>query len=118
MIKESTPEEDKLLSEIKSQVEIDPLFKDKAKANSSVRPYNSTMDQEPKFTEEEIYAEERLVLRNTKKTQSTSDNAHVDRNQNLSVSGDRRQTTSDIAQVGLTSELAKFFRNQHNKLKF
>lgn len=42
-----------------------------------------------------------LIPRTTKKSQSTSDSAHVDRNQDLLKSEDKDQTTSDIPHVGL-----------------
>ena len=54
VIKESNSEANKSKSKVKSLVEFDPMFKGKMKVDNPNRIFLPTMDQEPKFAEEEI----------------------------------------------------------------
>ena len=68
-------------SKAKSQIDVDSLFKGKIKGDESVKPFTPNMDfQKIRFDEHEIYGDEVLISRTARKSKSTSDNAHVDRN--------------------------------------
>ncbi|KAL8119762.1 hypothetical protein AgCh_017026 [Apium graveolens] len=96
VIKEKTNSE---ATKAKSQVEVDPRFKGKAKIDEPVKVYMPIMDMETKSDEDTS-----LILKK-KNIQTTSDIAHVVQNQDL-VKSDitMKQATSDIAQVVLISE--------------
>ncbi|KAL8089238.1 hypothetical protein AgCh_038866 [Apium graveolens] len=101
VIKEKTNSEaTKFESKAKSQVEVDPRFKGKAKVDDSVKIYLPIMDLEVNDDEDTS-----LILKKKKNIQTTSDRAHVVQDQDL-VNSDMtmKQATSDRAQVVLISE--------------
>ncbi|KAL8090662.1 hypothetical protein AgCh_039917 [Apium graveolens] len=101
VIKEKTNfEATKFESKVKSQVEVDPRFKGKAKVDDSVKIYLPIMDLEVKSDEDTS-----LILKKKKNIQTTSDKAHVVQDQDILYSDmTMKQATSDRAQVGLISE--------------